>query len=110
MCPFRTITQSNIYWWEVNDLGRWNGEDYLPTHTHTGGDGPCPNGLYRSSEVYYYCGSTTTLVSISEPSMCSYRFDIEVDCSGRGMVRTKERTDFLPLISNSTEDSALRAT
>ena len=53
----------------------------LTAQLYTGGDGPCPNGVYRSTTVLLTCGASTGLTSASEPSMCSYALTLTVNCS-----------------------------
>ena len=105
VCPWDRITQRNRWYYAEYGLGVWNGDESLPTRFHTGGSGPCPNGVNRASQINYYCGTSTQLVACSEPNMCYYVFDFEVDCTGnRGsMARRMRQTDFLPLMSNSTD-------
>ena len=87
------------------DLGAWNDVNSIVEEgdalSFVDGDGPCPNGKYRESKVNFTYGSSTEIIRASEPSMCYYVFEMTVNCDEDGS-RTNGRTDFLPLISNST--------
>ena len=109
VCPWSRVIQSNRWYSDQYYLGDWDNVDQIATDgdtmDFTGGDGPCPNGRYRSARVNYTCGTATRLVSCSEPSMCYYVFEMEVNCnpSSAGFARSAARqTDFMPLMSNTT--------
>ena len=109
MCPWSHVQQSNRWYYDVYYLGDWDLNDEIATDgdgmNFVGGDGPCPNGRYRSARVNYTCGSSTRITSASEPSMCYYVFEMEVNCnpSSAGFARSAARqTDFMPLLSNTT--------
>ena len=86
-------------------LGTWNGDNSIAVEgddfSFVGGEGPCPNGRNRESEVIFTCGSSTGVTRASEPSMCYYVFEMTVNCD-EDLSRTNGRTDFLPMIANST--------
>jgi len=109
VCPWSRVIQSNRWYSDQYYLGDWDNVDQIATDgdtmDFTGGDGPCPNGRYRSSRVSYTCGTVDALVSASEPSMCYYVFEMTVNCYGQSasFARSAPRqTDFMPLISNTT--------
>ena len=45
------------------------------------GTGPCSNGVYRSSSIHFFCGTTTGVLSVDEFSKCEYTVHFSVICS-----------------------------
>ena len=105
VCPFDSITQQHLYSSTSYDLGTWDGRNSIYQEgdnlSFVFGDGQCPNWRYRESKVIITCGNSAGITKVSEPSMCSYVFDMTVNCDGESS-RINERTDFLPLVANST--------
>ena len=106
VCPFDSITQQHLYSSMLFDLGNWDGRNSIYQEgdnlSFVYGDGRCRlNWRYRESKVIITCGNSAGITRVSEPSMCSYVFDMTVNCDGESS-RINGRTDFLPLVANST--------
>ena len=96
ICPFEKITQSYAFdddsldLWDIN-LGSWDGDedvievdDILAMHYIDGSTEFCADGnttLARSTDIYHFCGSSNDIVSVNEPTECSYTIFFSVNCT-----------------------------
>jgi len=85
LCPFEKSTQSPLHGGSGTSLGkwgRWSGE-YENKHNKQKYEHglACWNGPARSTEVRLSCGGENKLVSVDEPSRCSYVFEFVTPCA-----------------------------
>lgn len=87
VCFFKEITQSAKSGGSRTTLGRWKGfgeQTYSlwgskqdVSHMNFKEGDHCWNGPARSTDVHVVCGAETRVMSIEEPSMCTYKMVLE---------------------------------
>jgi len=84
-CPFDKTTQAPLHGGSSTSLGKWGrwsgpSEDKYSKMKFEHGLG-CWNGPSRSTEVVLSCGTENKLISVDEPSRCSYLFEFTTPCA-----------------------------
>jgi len=83
VCPYGQVTQFDQRYNATYYLGSWDGTDVTESNSvmnFVDGAGPCSNGVYRSTEINFFCGTSTGIISVDEFSHCKYTVKFSFEC------------------------------